>query len=147
MAALVAGTLPLPDMRRSLTSLQRKGLVWALAVLFLLGGAMPMLSRMRCLQSGRTVVSVGLAKDCCPDDARGTNATVKAVCCEVMVAKPSHQPFTPHQGHPLAPALAVEEAISAPPPAALRHPVPATCAKRPPPGPKQRLATLRCILV
>jgi hypothetical protein len=47
----------------------------------------------------------------------------------------------------LAPAFTVAQVLSAPPAVALGHVVPAACAKRPPPGPKQRLASLRCILV
>lgn len=62
--------------------------------LLLLGTAAPALVRMNCLSSGRSVLSIGQASDCCPpaQDAP-KNARLGAVCCEFTKAMPSHAAF------------------------------------------------------
>jgi hypothetical protein len=69
---------------------------WSLLVLFLLGTATPAMSRMTCLKSGHSEVSVGYANDRCPLEAPRQGAAVRPVCCEVLTSKPEKHPFAVH---------------------------------------------------
>lgn len=86
---------------------RRATCAWFLLVLFLLGTATPAVSRMTCLQSGHSELSVGYAEECCPDKAPAQGATVKPVCCEVLTAKPEKHPFAAH-GNVEVPAPALD---------------------------------------
>ena len=64
------------------------------ALLLLLGTAAPALVRMNCLSSGRSVVSIGQADDCCPPDAEHPKgAQIQAVCCEFQRPAPERTAF------------------------------------------------------
>ncbi len=75
-------------------TLQQRTLSWCLFALLLLATGMPALSRMTCMMSGRSQVSVGLGTTCCPEEASGNGHAVKPACCEVLVARPERPPFT-----------------------------------------------------
>lgn len=63
------------------------------AALTLFGTSGMGLSRMTCLLAGHTVLSLGTADDCCPEEAHGKEPSVKAECCVLGVAKPDAEPF------------------------------------------------------
>ncbi|HRD54455.1 MAG TPA: hypothetical protein PKY96_17585 [Flavobacteriales bacterium] len=58
----------------------------ALASLLLLATSGLTVSRMSCLMSGHSVLSLGLADDCCPEEERGEGTTIGATCCELLQA-------------------------------------------------------------
>jgi hypothetical protein len=76
--------------------IRRPAASWLLLVLFMLGTATPAVSRMTCLQSGHSEVSVGYAEECCPEEAPTQGAAVKPVCCEVLTTEPTKHPFASH---------------------------------------------------
>ncbi|MBK7943965.1 MAG: hypothetical protein IPJ85_01055 [Flavobacteriales bacterium] len=62
---------------------------WALAslaLLLLLATSGLTVSRMSCLISGHSVLSLGIAADCCPDDEHGEGVAFKATCCDLAKA-------------------------------------------------------------
>lgn len=75
---------------------QNKWSAALLAVLLLFVTSGFALSRMTCLSAGHSVVSVGLAEDCCPEDATSAVPVLKAQCCAITQAVGSTDPFTPH---------------------------------------------------
>jgi|LakMenE18May11ns_1017448.scaffolds.fasta_scaffold9897963_2 hypothetical protein len=119
-----------------------------LLVLFLLGSAAPAVSRMDCLMSGRSEVSLGHAKECCPEDGGSQGAAVKAVCCEVFTAEPGKQPFAP-QPPVLIPVqqVAVMAFQVQLPPMELHRPGVHVDHRPPPPSLSERLAEVSCFLI
>lgn len=80
---------------------------WAttlVAALFLLATSGMSVSRMTCLHSGHSVLSVGVAADCCPDRDKGDHATVSATCCAFSIAKSDVQDYLPNT-FSIAPAV------------------------------------------
>lgn len=70
------------------------------AVLLLLATAAPALVRMSCLNGGHTVLSIGQADDCCPEeDHQGDGPQLRARCCEMELTAPVHAAFTMENGH------------------------------------------------
>ena len=69
------------------------------------------LSRMTCLAGGHSVLSFGLAGDCCPDAEAAGGSTVKATCCEFSQARSLTPAFVPHAPLDLTPVLMVLDAV------------------------------------
>lgn len=82
-----------------------------LLLLFLVGTALPAVSRMTCLMSGHSALTVGQAEGCCPEEAPAAGPAVRPVCCEVLTAKPTSQPFRA-QWPVLVPMVAVQAVVS-----------------------------------
>lgn len=74
-------------------------------MLFATSGAS--LSRMTCLTGGHSVLSFGLAEDCCPADDNHADATLKATCCELSQAKAGTITFVPSAAMVFTPELMV----------------------------------------
>ena len=105
-----------------------RALAFGLVGLLLFATAGPVLSRMTCLMSGRSVVALGDGKACCPEQERTDTPTLKGVCCTFSVVKAAeldlrqadatevHMPVqvvmerhVPSEGQPLTrPVFAVE---------------------------------------
>ena len=105
-----------------------RALAYGLVGLLLFATAGPVLSRMTCLMSGRSVVALGDGKACCPEQERTDTPTLKGVCCTFSVVKAAdvdlrqadateiHLPvqlvlerYVPSEGRPLTrPVLAVQ---------------------------------------
>lgn len=122
--------------------------VWLLLALFLVGTAVPAVSRMECLMSGHSTVSVGFADECCPGDGDQQGATVRAVCCEVVTAEPGKQPFAP-QPHVLVPEQSVVvPVIRVQVPVVVLHRAGVHSGRRPPPAALgERLAEVGSFLI
>ncbi|MFN3876117.1 MAG: hypothetical protein ACK4L7_09435, partial [Flavobacteriales bacterium] len=58
----------------------------ALAALLLLAGSGIGFSRMTCLMSGRSVVSLGKAYDCCPESDAAQGEALSPACCSFSQA-------------------------------------------------------------
>lgn len=58
----------------------------SLAMLLLLVTSGLTVSRMSCLISGHSVLSLGLADDCCPEEEHGDGTMIGATCCELVQA-------------------------------------------------------------
>ncbi|MBK8228797.1 MAG: hypothetical protein IPK70_16670 [Flavobacteriales bacterium] len=58
----------------------------SLAMLLLLATSGLTVSRMSCLISGHSVLSLGLADDCCPEEEHGGGSVIGATCCELVQA-------------------------------------------------------------
>ncbi|MBK8613383.1 MAG: hypothetical protein IPN85_07790 [Flavobacteriales bacterium] len=128
------------------TPIRSTASVWMLLVLFLVGTALPAVSRMTCLMSGHSELSVGQAEECCPDEAPTTGSSVKPVCCEVLTAKPTSQPFRA-QWPVLLPISAVHALVfvEVPPPCIFR--TPSVRMHRWPPPLGDRLAAIGVLLI
>lgn len=127
---------------------RRRISVWLSLVLFLAGTAVPAVSRMDCLMSGHSTVSVGFADDCCPGEGEEQGATVKAVCCEITTAEPGKQPFA-NQQHVLVPDQpAMAPVLGVQMPAVVLHRAGVHLSRRPPPPAlAERLAVVGCFLI
>lgn len=55
----------------------------------------PALSRMTCLMSGRSVVTVGPAMDCCPAEPASDVPVIKGVCCAFSAIEPMDTDYVP----------------------------------------------------
>lgn len=64
--------------------------------LFLLATSGTALSRMTCLEGGHTVLSLGLAVDCCPEEAPVGHPTFKASCCELAFVQGDRADYLPN---------------------------------------------------
>lgn len=64
--------------------------------LFVLATSGTALSRMTCLEGGHTVLSLGLAVDCCPEDAPVDHPTYKASCCELAFVQGDRADYLPN---------------------------------------------------
>ena len=70
------------------------------AVLLLLATAAPALVRMSCLNGGHTVLSIGQADECCPqEEHQGDGPQLRARCCELERTAPVHEAFTVENSH------------------------------------------------
>lgn len=58
----------------------------SLAMLLLLATSGLTVSRMSCLISGHSVLSLGLADDCCPEEEHADGTMIGATCCELVQA-------------------------------------------------------------
>jgi hypothetical protein len=84
---------------------------WALAVLaglLLVSTSGITVSRMTCLLSGRSVLSLGRAADCCPPDEHDGPA-LQAACCAVVQAGAERADLV-HAAAPLCVALPLADA-------------------------------------
>jgi len=120
-------------MKGQVSPVLRQALTWCVLALFLAGTGLPAVSRMTCLMSGRSEVSVGYGRSCCPEEAPAKVPVVKPACCEVITAKPVRTDMTV-QALLLAPSLPVRELRFAPVVKGPADHAPATRAARPPPG-------------
>ena len=72
---------------------KRKATLWPLALLLLLATVAPKLSLMTCTSSGRTALSIGDAKDCCPANEQA-GAQLNMSCCEFTSVQAEIPTFT-----------------------------------------------------
>ncbi len=111
--------------------------------LFLLATSGTAISRMTCLEGGHSVVSLGMATDCCPEPEHGDFPTVKATCCEFDLVKGDGSDYLPNTYIDLLPAaLILDHAMVS---IALSTPVRATtwlCSRPPPLSVTDRLAVI-----
>jgi len=96
-------------MRRFLLRHRWATLVVVGLMLFATSGAT--LSRMTCLMDGHSVLSFGFADDCCPEPEAGSNAVLKATCCEFSEATVGAVTFVAHNTLALTPVLMVLDAV------------------------------------
>lgn len=67
-------------------------------LLLLLGTAAPALARMTCVMGGHSVLQVGDAADCCPNDHDHATDELKPTCCEMLQAQPQRTNFVQVSG-------------------------------------------------
>ena len=72
---------------------KRKATLWSLALLLLFATVAPKLSLMTCISSGRTALSIGEAKDCCPANEQA-GAQLNMSCCEFSSVQAEIPTFT-----------------------------------------------------
>lgn len=66
--------------------------------LFLLATSGTALSRMTCLEGGHSVLSLGMATDCCPEgEAPGDLPTYEPYCCELATVQGDRDDYLPHE--------------------------------------------------
>jgi len=119
-----------------------------LLLLFLLGSAAPAVSRMDCLVSGHSEVTVGYAEECCPEEGDAQGPTIKAVCCEVLTAEPGKQPFAPQPPVLVPDQPALVQVLGVHVPAVVLHRPGVHIAHRPPPPAlAERLAEVGSFLI
>lgn len=105
------------------------------ALLLLLGTAAPALVRMSCLSGGHTVLSIGQADDCCPEEEQSPEgAQFQAVCCEYDHTVPNHTAFNVEVGPSVVAAITHPVLTRIDPASMVRYPL---CgygfSNRPPP--------------
>lgn len=88
----VGSTLRLQMWKMSSIRKHRSAL-WPLALLLLLATAAPKLSLMTCISSGRTALSVGDGKDCCPANEQ-PGSQLDMSCCEFTSVQAGIPTFT-----------------------------------------------------
>ncbi|MFZ1691830.1 MAG: hypothetical protein WAT74_01425 [Flavobacteriales bacterium] len=119
----------------------------SLAMLLLLATSGLTVSRMSCLISGHSVLSLGLAEDCCPEEEHGDGATITATCCELLQAGAERLELLPSTTFDLI-ALPVTDAAPTLAAVALeRHPLRWLDSRPPPLIGKDRLAQMRRFLI
>lgn len=120
----------------------------AVAMLLLFATSGMALSRMTCLMSGHSVLSLGTAVDCCPEDEQSTVPTVSGLCCDLSLAQGNDDPYLGNPGVAFAPLLAVLDHAPFHVVGVVRVAVPAHTERRPPPRPvPERLAVLSTFLI
>lgn len=72
---------------------KRRAALWPVALLLLLATAAPKLSLMTCLSSGRTALSIGDGKDCCPANEQ-PGSQLDMSCCEFSSVQAGIPTFT-----------------------------------------------------
>ena len=109
--SIVRGLLLYPIMRAILD--RHKWLTYVVVGFFLLATNGMALSRMTCLDGGHSVVSLGKATDCCPEEeAHGPTPEVKAACCELALVQGERENYLPNPGYDLAAAdLVLEHSV------------------------------------
>jgi hypothetical protein len=119
-----------------------------LLLLFLLGSAAPAVSRMDCLVSGHSEVTVGYADECCPEEGDAQGPIIKAVCCEVLTAEPGKQPFAPQPPVLVPDQPVLVQVLGVDVPAVVLHRPGVHIARRPPPPAlAERLAEVGSFLI
>lgn len=89
---------------------RHKWLTYVVVGFFLLATNGVALSRMTCLDGGHSVVSLGMAADCCPEEeAHGPAPEVKAACCELAFVQGERGNYLPHPGYDLTVSTLVLE--------------------------------------
>lgn len=79
---------------------RHKWLTYVVVGFFLLATSGMALSRMTCLDGGHSVVSLGKATDCCPEEeAHGPSPEVKAACCELAMVQGERDNYLPNAGY------------------------------------------------
>lgn len=102
---------------------RHKWLTYMVVGFFLLATSGTALSRMTCLDGGHSVVSIGKATDCCPEEeAHGPTPEVKPACCELAMVQAERDNYLPNPSYDFTVADLVLEHfvidISAPEPVA-----------------------------
>lgn len=70
--------------------------------LFLLATSGTAISRMTCMDGGHSVVSLGTATDCCPEEeAHGPTPEVKPACCELALVQAERDNYLPNPTYDL----------------------------------------------
>ena len=92
-------------MRKCLENNRWAAMAVALLLLFATSGMA--LSRMTCLLGGHTVVSLGSAADCCPEDEANELPTVSGECCAMSLAQGTDDPYLGNDDAGFAPLLVV----------------------------------------
>lgn len=72
---------------------KQRAALWPLVLLLLLATVAPKLSLMTCISSGRTVLSIGDSKDCCPANEQ-PGAQLNMSCCEFTSVQAEIPTFT-----------------------------------------------------
>lgn len=91
---------------------RNKWLTYLMVGFFLLATSGMAISRMTCLEGGHSVVSLGKATDCCPEEApHGPAPEVKAACCELATVQGDRDHYLPNSGFD---GLAVEVVLHRP---------------------------------
>lgn len=72
---------------------KRKATLWPLALLLLLATVAPKLSLMTCGSSGRTILSIGDGKECCPANEQ-PGSQLDMSCCEFTSVQAGIPTFT-----------------------------------------------------
>lgn len=119
----------------------------SLAMLLLLATSGLTVSRMSCLISGHSVLSLGFADDCCPEEEHGDGITIAATCCELVQAGAERVELLPSTTFDL---IALPATDAAPAWAAVelkRHPLRWLDSRPPPLIGKDRLAQIRRFLI
>lgn len=81
---------------------RHKWLTYMVVGFFLLATSGTALSRMTCIDGGHSVVSLGKATGCCPEEApHGTMPEVKAACCELALVQAESENYLPNVGFDL----------------------------------------------
>ena len=131
-------------MRKQHPTRHSRALAFGLVGLLLFATAGPVLSRMTCLMSGRSVVSLGDGRGCCPGPEASDSPTLKGVCCTFSVVKAAdvdlRQESAPVIHLPLVP-IALHAATASTRP--LSRPVIAVQARPPPITALQRASQLQ----
>lgn len=72
---------------------KRRSALWPLALLLLLATVAPKLSLMTCISTGRTALSIGEGKDCCPANEQ-PGSQLDMSCCEFSSVQAEIPTFT-----------------------------------------------------
>lgn len=93
---------------------RHKWLTYVVVGFFLLATNGMALSRMTCLDGGHSVVSLGKATDCCPEEEEhGPTPEVKAACCELALVQGERDNYLPNPSYDLTVAdLVLEHFVS-----------------------------------
>ena len=86
---------------------RNKWLTYLVVGIFLLATSGTAISRMTCLEGGHSVVSLGMATDCCPEAEHGDFPTVKATCCEFDLVKGDRSEYLPNPDNDLLPTAPI----------------------------------------
>ncbi|HRF80190.1 MAG TPA: hypothetical protein PL070_08890 [Flavobacteriales bacterium] len=72
-------------------------LTYLVLAVFLLATSGTVLSRMTCLEGGHSVLSLGAATDCCPEEEHTSDVpTYKATCCELAMVQGEGDDYLPN---------------------------------------------------
>jgi hypothetical protein len=79
---------------------RNKWLTYVVLGFFLLATSGTAISRMTCLSGGHSVVSLGKATACCPQEAaHGPTAEVRAACCELTTVQAERDNYLPDHNY------------------------------------------------
>ena len=72
-------------------------LTYLVLAVFLLATSGTVLSRMTCLERGHSILSLGAATDCCPEEEHTSDVpTYKATCCELAMVQGEGDDYLPN---------------------------------------------------
>ncbi|WKZ65229.1 MAG: hypothetical protein QY325_10700 [Flavobacteriales bacterium] len=131
-----------------LGTFRRPVAAFTMAALLLLGTSGVALSRMTCLMGGHSVVSVGMADDCCPEQDGTGGMALSADCCAYTQAGGDRPDALQSQMPELALPVEVSDAVAVVPlPLTVNRPWKWLDSRPPPHDAPGRLARLRVRLV